>query len=253
MEEFITRASGVILITIYTYSDILSTRTLFWSLLLLIMQISITIMYPASVEKHITKKEMICLMLYCLYLICGFAFSTMVEYFWSFIIVFIITSGLMALRYSPPYVLEKTGYGGIVRIFLEGWFWVILHSIALSEHPKFLVIQYMPVFLVQEAWYLIKELNESSEDIKNKYITTGILMGKYGCFKIFLMLHTFSWICLLLDMKLDYLYGAPLLIIPWALFQIKKLKTLDSTHARTQAFMYYLAFCALTTVPYLKN
>ena len=154
------------------------------------MQASVLLMASNSEEIH--KTEIACIVLYCLYLLGGIIFSFYLSYFWAFLLTFTITSALLVLRFSPPFSLEKKGSGGIFRVLLEGWFWVLLHSLALTDSPKFIVIEYLPVFFVFEAWYLIKEIESSSFDTQHQHITTGMLMGKHGCFRVFMLLHIFS-------------------------------------------------------------
>jgi 1,4-dihydroxy-2-naphthoate octaprenyltransferase len=223
-------------------------RTLAWSFLLILMESSVSLMQVKPIDSYLRFKEIACFALYCLYLVGGLIFSFQVSYFYSFLCSFLVTSALIVLRYSPPFVFEKKGSGGIMRILLEGCFWVITHSVALSDTPNFVIFEYLPIFLVYEAWYLIKELNQSAEDIKNKLITTAILMGKYGCYRIFLLLHFFSWVYLALDMNFAIGKGLPLVLVPWALFQIKRIKVMDIHHVQMHAFLYYLAFCVLSWI-----
>ncbi|OMJ76550.1 hypothetical protein SteCoe_24039 [Stentor coeruleus] len=246
MEEIVSRVVEVIIICLYTNEQVTSFRTMAWVILLVCMQISIMLMSPTTKTLKIGIKEIACFVLFCLYLVCGIIFSFAVSYFWVFLAVFILTSVLVILRYSPPFTFEKSGSGGIMRILLEGWLWVLVHTLALSDNPKFLVFEYLPVFLVYEAWYLVRELQESANDIKNKKITTGILMGKHGCFRIYLLLHLFSWICVFLDMSFDYSRGLPLLLVPWAIYQVRKVRIMEIANIRTIAFIYYLLFSFMT-------
>lgn len=246
MEEIVSRVVEVIIISLYVNAQVTSFRTMTWIVLLVCMQISIMLMSPISKTIKIGIKEIACFVLFCLYVVCGIIFSFAVSYFWVFLVVFILTSVLVILRYSPPFIFEKSGSGGIMRIMLEGWLWVILHALALSDNPKFLVFDYLPVFLVYEAWYLVRELQESTNDIKNKQITTGILMGKHGCFRIYLLLHLFSWICVFLDMNFNLCRGLPLLIAPWAMYQVRKVRIMEIANIRMIAFVYYFLFSSLT-------
>lgn len=253
MEELVSKATEILIIGLYSNCQFLSFRSLFWAVLLCTMLFSKALMDVKPTDKKLRLKEVTCFASYCLYLVGGIVFAFTISYFYTFICCFIITSGLIILRYSPPFIFEKKGSGGIMRILLEGCFWVITHSVALSDTPKFVVFEYLPIFLVYEAWYLMKELGESANDIKNKLITTGILMGKYGCYRIFLLLHIFSWVYLGLDMNFDVAKGLPLMLTPWAVYQIRKIKTLDVNHIQLHAFFYYLAFCGLSSVGIFYN
>ncbi|OMJ87884.1 hypothetical protein SteCoe_10293 [Stentor coeruleus] len=246
MEELVSRVVEVIIISQYVNAQVTSFRTIAWVILLICMEFSIMLMSPTSNTLKIGIKEIACFVLFCLYLVCGIIFSFAVAYFWVFLGVFILTSVLVILRYSPPFILEKSGSGGIMRILLEGLLWVIINSLALSDNPRFLVFEYLPVFLVYEAWYLVKELQESTNDIKNKQITTGILMGKHGCFRIYLLLHLFSWICVFLDMSFDISRGLPLFLAPWGVYQVRKVRSMEINNIRMIAFVYYLMFSFLT-------
>ena len=246
MENILPRICEIIIICLYSDSPLLSLRTLIWAALLTVMEASVLLMQVKQEDSKLTVKEIICFALYCLYLVGGLIFSFQVSFFYTFIASFSITSFLIVLCYSPPFVLEKKGSGGIIRILLEGCFWVITHSVALSDSPNFVVFEYLPIFLVYEAWYLIKELNQSADDIKNKFITTAILMGKFGCYRIFILLHAFSWVYLALDMNFAVGKGLPLVLVPWAVYQIKKIKVMDIHVVEQHAFLYYLMFCALS-------
>ena len=248
MEHILPKISEILIISLYSNSPLLTTRTLCWTILLTLMEISVSLMQIKPTDSNLRIKEIICFALYCLYLVGGIIFSFQVSFFYTFIGSFIITSFLIILRHSPPFVLEKKGSGGIMRILLEGCFWVITHSVALSDTPNFVIFEYLPIFLVYEAWYLIKELNQSADDIKNRLITTAILMGKYGCYRIFLLLHVFSWTYLVLDMHFALGKGLPLVLVPWAVFQIKKIKVMDIHIVELHAFLYYLMFCGLSWV-----
>jgi len=253
MEELISKATEFLIIGLYSDCDFISFRSFSWAVLLSLMLFSKTLMQVNPTDSKVRLKEVTCFASYCLYLIGGLVFAFTVSYFYAFLCCFILTSVLIILRYSPPFVFEKKGSGGIMRISLEGCFWVMTHSIALSDSPKFVVFEYLPVFLVYEAWYLMKELKESGNDIKNKLITTGILMGKYGCYRIFMLLHIFSWVCLGLDMNFEVAKGLPLVLVPWAMYQIRKIKTMDINDIQLHAFLYYLAFCMLSSVGIFYN
>jgi hypothetical protein len=248
MEDIICRVVEVGLISLYINSPLDLYRIVFWLLLMILLQLSVSLMEGNSVEKKITSKEIICLALFCLYLIGGIVFSFIVYYFWIFLIAFLGISGLIVVRFSPPFSLEKKGSGGILRILLEGWFWIIVHTLAITNSPKFVGIEYLPIFLVYEAWYLIKELENSKIDIQKKYITTGILMGRHGCYRMFLLLHLFSWIYIGLDMNFGYIRGLPLILFPWSLWQIKMVKSFKLERLKYQAFLYYLFFSGLTGI-----
>lgn len=248
MEELLSKFVEVSLIAMYLHDSLHETRIWWWGLLVLLMQLSVNLMEPKAQTVALNAKEILCFALYCLYLIGGLIFAFWVPYFWMFLFTFICTSGLVVLRFSPPFILEKSGSGGIFRIILEGSLWVVLHGFAISDSPRIVNIEYMPVFMVFEAWYLVKELTNSPEDIKNKLITTGILMGRHGCFRMFFLLHLFSWIYSLLDMYYGSIMGLPLLISPWAALQISKVRALELTTLQTQAFVYYLCFSLLTAI-----
>lgn len=248
MEDILTRFVEITVIALYLNSEIDLNRVVFWGILLVIMQISVGLMDDKSVKAALTIREITCFALYCLYLIAGVIFAFWVPYFWFFLISFLMTSVLVVLRFSPPFILEKSGSGGIFRIMLEGWLWVLVHALAISDSPRFVNIDYLPVFLVFEAWYLMKELDHSAEDIQNKHITTGILMGRHGCFRIFTLLHIFSWVYIALDIHYGLIRGLPLIISPWALYQIALVRSLELTTVKFQAFLYYLVFSILTSL-----
>ena len=246
MESILPRLCEIIIISLYSSSSLLSVRALTWAVLLTMMEVSVSLMQIKQTDSKLSIKEIICFALFCLYLIGGLIFSFQVSFFYTFLLTFIITSFLIVLCHSPPFVLEKKGSGGIIRIFLEGSLRVITHSVALSDNPNFVVFEYLPIFCVYEAWHLIKELNESADDIKNKFITTAILMGKFGCYRVFILLHVFSWVYLALDMNFALGKGLPLVLVPWAVYQIRKIKVMDIHVVEVHAFLYYLMFCGLT-------
>jgi 1,4-dihydroxy-2-naphthoate octaprenyltransferase len=253
MEELLSKAAQVLTISLFTHSSIFSSRTLIWSLLLFLLHFSIILMSPSANSSSLSPKDILCFVSFCIYSMCGILFAFSVAYFWVFLFLFISSSVLIVVRYSPPFVLEKTGSGGLLRLLAEGFCWVLLHSVALSDTPGFIVIEYLPVFLVGEAWRLAKELSESAEDIKKKVVTTSILLGKHGCCRMFLLMHVCSWVYCALDMAFDQFRGLPLVIAPWAMQQVRKMRSMDVVTLRHQAFAYYMAFIALTAVGLLGN
>ena len=238
----------VSLIALYLDGSVNESRIWYWGVLVLLMQLSVNLMEPKAQSVALNAKEILCFVLFCMYLVGGLVFAFWVTYFWMFLITFVFTSGLVVIRFSPPFILEKSGSGGIFRIVLEGSLWTVVHVFAISDSPRVVNIDYMPVFMVFEAWYLVKELHNSDVDIQNKHITTGILMGRHGSFRIFFLLHVFSWIYILLDMHYGSIRGLPLLILPWAALQISKVRAMELTTLKTQAFVYYLCFSLLTAI-----
>ena len=73
-------------------------------------------------------------------------------------------------------------------------------------------------------------------------------MGRHGSFRMFLLMHLFSWIYIGLDINYAYIRGLPLCLIPWAAYQIKTIRALEMKTLRYQAFVYYLSFSALTAI-----
>ena len=246
MEEFISKTVEIAMISFYVDENYFTYRVLFWNIIAFMIQISVHFMKPEKDQKDIKKKDVFCLVLFSLSIVCGMIFSFQISYFWTFSLIFLITTVLILIRHSPPFMMEKKGAGGIFRILLEGWFWIILHSLAITDSPRFIVIEYLPVFFVYEAWYLVKEIDNSPSDLSNKHVTTAILMGRHGFFRLFFLLNIFSWIYLVLDMNFSYTLGLPLLLQPWSLLLISRAKSFDTKRVKNQAFFYYLSFCLLT-------
>lgn len=246
MEELLCRIVQISLTCLNTNDSIFTFRTTYWLSLILIFQVAISQMNPSTSSIRFT--DVLCIVLSSIYIIGGFIFSFAISYFYLYHFFFFLCFSLTVLRYSPPFILEKSGSGGILRIFLEGAFWVILHSLALSDTPRFAVIERLPVFLVYESLYLIKELEGSTEDTKKKFITTGILIGRNGCFKTSILLHSFSCFFLVLDMQMALINGLPLILFPWVIYQLTALKQMELRKARIHSLLYYLSFSILTGV-----
>lgn len=246
MEEIITKVIEIVVVGTYKNSELLTIKTLSWLTTLLILNLAVSLMNTKPEDPNAKIKSLSCIILFCSYLLCGMVYSFLVLHYIWFILSFSITSILIVLRYSPPFLYEKKGTGGIFRFILEGVCWITVHSFALSDDPGIVIFEYMPVYLVYEAWYLTKELQEAANDIKNKSITTAILMGKQGWKRIFVLIHLFCFIYLIFDSSLGIGKGLPLLLLPWTMYQIKYIKTMSNQSMKVQSFLYFICFASLT-------
>lgn len=248
MEEMIAKTIEIVVISTYLNIDIFTQKVLYWNIILVVLNLSIPLMKTKPDDPEASKKSKACFALFCLYLFCGILYSFFVFHYIFFNLNFLIVSGLLILRYSPPFTYEKKGSGGIFRIMLEGVFWVTLHTFALSDDFKVVIIEYMPIFLVYEAWYLTKELQEAADDIKNKVVTTVILIGKNGLQKIFVLIHSFCFIFVVLDSYVEPGKCLPIILVPWALYQIKYIRFIDNKSLQLHSFLYFVAFGLLTAL-----
>lgn len=248
MEEMIAKTIEIVVISTYLNIDVFTEKVLYWNLIMVMLNLSIPLMRTKPEDPEASKKSKACLVLFCLYLFCGNLYSLLVFHYVFFVIVFLLTSALLILRYSPPFTYEKKGSGGIFRILLEGVSWVILHSLALSDDFKIVIIEYMPIFLVYETWYLTKELQEAADDIKNKVVTTVILIGKNGLQKTFVLIHSFCFVLVALDAYVEPGKGLPLILVPWALYQIKFVRLIDNKSLQTHSFLYFVTFGVLAAL-----
>ena len=246
MEEITTKLIEIVVVGAYKNSELLTLKALSWFTLLLIQNFSVSLMNTKPTDPHANKKSFACTALFCSYLLGGLLYSSLVLHNICFVLSFCVTSILIVLRYSPPFVYNKKGPGWIFRFVLEGVCWITVHSLALSDKPGIVIFEYMPVFLVYEAWYLTKELQEASDDIKNKSITTVMLMGKQGWKRIFLLIHLFCFVYLLVDGYLGMWKGLPLLLFPWTIFQLRCVNTMSCQTMQVQSFLYFLCFGVLT-------
>ncbi|CAG9311838.1 unnamed protein product [Blepharisma stoltei] len=246
MREIIA-AFTQIFVCVYMNSDSwVEERTLLWTLTILFYYISSILLKKHSWQKD----EKICLILglATFALFSGFLLSycSAVDHWIIFLATALVDIIVAVLQFCPPLYLDNHGLSGNFRL-LHGFLLVMMSSMVLTGKLSFrLVLDMVPSHLSWQTWGLIKECRSSRDDTKKSIVSTAIILGKHGCFKMIVLFCLFSDLYIAIDMaSYSISRGLPLLLIPWQIRISYKLKYMKIGSLSAEAFAYMIVFNAL--------
>lgn len=171
----------------------------------------------------------------------------MIESFWTYLCYIFIYNIALFLTYGDPVHLEKIGAGFFMRVLIEVITETQLIALILNEELSFTaLLEYLPIHLVIECTRLIIELQTITDDSKNNYITTAVLLGKHDCFRQFGVFHLFTMLFCLIDaLTMRYSRALPLVLLPLTVVQIYYVRNGKYNKIVWISVCYFILFSSL--------
>lgn len=170
-----------------------------------------------------------------------------IESFWTYLCYMLIYNATLFFTYADPIHLELIGAGFFMRILIEVISETQLIALILNEELSFtMLLEYLPIHLVAECTRLVIELQTFTEDSKNSYITTAVLLGKHDSFRQFGMFHLLTMLFCLVDaLTMKYHRALPLLLLPIVGLQVYYVRNGKYSNIVWMSICYYILFSSL--------